>query len=246
MKEELERAKNDSPEPNTYTVYKTPNGLFVESNICKQYDVGDTQISKRINGKKCLEVNEGEIKRITEKAKRQNKELIPYYESYFDIQDYLSFTVYVDENNNDELYISETLCKKYGIKSDKRKVIGENDYCQVSEKDIDKIEEQTRKEDVILKKKYEPIKKDDSILENQFTYFLDTQENKIYIQRDMYEEAKKNGIEIESIPRIIYEKNCYSITQQQLEELENKINIKGIEKIIKPNKNTKKERAMYS
>ena len=93
MEKELEGEINGAQEPLYCNVFKTPNGLFIEENLCKRYDVGDSETSKKIKGKKCIEVTEGEIKRITEKAKKENIELVPVYKPYFDLQMVLAFTV---------------------------------------------------------------------------------------------------------------------------------------------------------
>ena len=54
-----------------------------------------------------------------------------------------------------------------------------------------------------------------------------------YVDRQSYEICKSNGIEIEALPRIIQNKNCYTITSKQIDELKNKLKCEiNITKII--------------
>lgn len=63
------------------------------------------------------------------------------------------------------------------------------------------------------------------------------EETKLYIKRGIYEHAKKLNIQIEGIPKIIENSNCYSITKEQLDEY---IKVtKFIPNIQKINKNDK-------
>lgn len=72
---------------------------------------------------------------------------------------------------------------------------------------------------------------------NEFEYYYDEQNNIIYISREILELSRKLNIEIEGIPKIINNKNCYSIHYKDLKKIEEQANIKGIE-----NKITNKEK----
>ena len=72
---------------------------------------------------------------------------------------------------------------------------------------------------------------------NEFEYYYDGQNNIIYISREILELSRKLNIEIEGIPKIINNKNCYSIHYKDLKKIEEQANIKGIE-----NKITNKEK----
>jgi len=65
-----------------------------------------------------------------------------------------------------------------------------------------------------------------------FIYYNDINNNTLYIPRFIYEECLFAKINMTSKPKIIFNKNCYSITRNQIKELEEKSNFKGIEKIV--------------
>ena len=67
---------------------------------------------------------------------------------------------------------------------------------------------------------------------NEFEYYYDEQNNIIYISREILELSRKLNIEIEGIPKIINNKNCYSIHYKDLKRIEEQANIKGIENKI--------------
>lgn len=67
---------------------------------------------------------------------------------------------------------------------------------------------------------------------NQFEYYYDEQNNIIYISREILELSRKLNIEIEGKPKIINNKNCYSIHYKDLKKVEEQANIKGIENKI--------------
>lgn len=72
---------------------------------------------------------------------------------------------------------------------------------------------------------------------NEFEYYYDEQNNIIYISREILELSRKLNIEIEGKPKIINNKNCYSIHYKDLKKIEKQEKIKGIE-----NKITNKEK----
>lgn len=72
---------------------------------------------------------------------------------------------------------------------------------------------------------------------NEFEYYYDEQNNIIYISREILELSRKLNIEIEGKPKIINNKNCYSIHYKDLKKIEEQEKIKGIE-----NKITNKEK----
>ena len=51
-----------------------------------------------------------------------------------------------------------------------------------------------------------------------FTYYYDIINDITFIEREIYELCKKYEIETNSIPRIIHNKNCYSIEEDKLKE----------------------------
>ena len=230
MKEELKGAEN--PSYMKYDVYKTTTGLYLNEDMCEKYGVGKKEDYKEIKGKKCYKVYDNDIKEIQEKDNYRSFQLEPNYITIFDLQLVLSFTVYVDINHENKLYIPNNLCTKYGIESQSKRIIKGNTFCNVTEEDINKIEEITKHEEILYKKNLVEIELDDEVspAENLFMYYYDLETKKVYVQRDIYDLAKKNEIAIEAEPRIIDNKNCYSITEEELKFLETKTNYRGISK----------------
>lgn len=235
MKEELKGIENINYIK--YDVYKTTTGLYLNEEMCEKYGVGTKEDYKDIKGRKCFKVFESDIQTIQTTDNYQSFQLQPNYITIFDLQLVISFTVYVDINHNNKLYVSNSICNKYGIISHSKRIIKGNTYCNVTEEDIKKIEETTKHEEVLYKKNLVEIELDDEVspAENLFMYYYDLENKKIYVHRDIYELAKKNEIEIEAKPKIIENKNCYSITEEELKFLETKTKYRGIEKLLKPN-----------
>ncbi len=218
-----------------YNVYKTSTGLYVPDSICNTYNVGRKEEQKEIKGINCYKVNEQDVESINEQSSHEETRLMPNYISLFDLQLVLSFTVYKDTKHDNKLYISDSTCEKYEIEPISKRIINNFTYCNVTEEDINKIEEKTKNEKIALKRKYEEISLDDEVkpANHLFIYFLDYETNKKYIKREIFELARKNEIEIEGTPKIINNKNCYSLTDEQLKELESKTDYRGVEQIIR-------------
>ena len=60
-----------------------------------------------------------------------------------------------------------------------------------------------------------------------FTYYYDIINDITFIDREIYELCKKYEIDLESIPRILYNKNYYSIEEDKLKEFIEKSNYIG-------------------
>lgn len=60
-----------------------------------------------------------------------------------------------------------------------------------------------------------------------FTYYYDIINDITFIEREIYELCKKYEIDLNSIPRIIHNRNCYSIEENQLKEFIDKSNYIG-------------------
>lgn len=215
-----------------YEVYKTTTGLYVKEEICNRYNIGNRENIKEIKSHLCLRVNEEDINLISQAS---NNGLIPIYISIFDLQLVLSFNVYVDKNHNDSLYITSNLCKKHGITSAVNRVIDGVVYSKVTEQDLDKIEYDTKNDKITLKRKYieKIIETDVDNSEYLFMYYYDMETNSSYITRKIFELCRKLDISIEGKPKIINDKNCYSITDEELKLFEEKSTYRGIERIIK-------------
>ena len=219
-----------------YDVYKTSTGLFLDKNLCEKYGIGNPIIKKEIKDKICYLVTEENLDTLEKKAADNQIILKRNYLTIFDLQLVLTFIVYKDTNHDNKLYISNSFCIKYDITPISKRILNGHTYCNVTETDIVKIEQASREEKVIYKRKYVEMSLEDEVkpAENLFIYYYDMEEKKSYIQRPIYEICQKANIEIEKIPRIIENRNCYSITEQQLKEIERKTSYRGVERLLKP------------
>ena len=73
--------------------------------------------------------------------------------------------------------------------------------------------------------------------------YLDITNHIHYIKRETYDFCKANNIEVEGIPEIVQGHNCYTITQDQLKELQKKLNypIVSVKVILNKKKDRKQE-----
>ncbi len=70
-----------------------------------------------------------------------------------------------------------------------------------------------------------------------FTYYYDIINDITFIEREIYELCKKYEVNLNSIPRIIHNKNCYSIEETQLKEFIDKSKYIGNRVLILVNNN---------
>lgn len=217
-----------------FDVYKTTTGLYVEKELCNIFNIGSEE--KLVKNTLCLKVNEKEIEEIENKM-INNSIYKPNYVTIFDLQLVLTYNVYVDKNHENKLYITDTLCDKYNITPISKRIINKVTYSHITEKDLDNIEKTSEKEKLLLKRKYIEIKLEDKIkpAEQLFMYYLNIDDKKMYINRATLEKARKKSIEIEANPKVIEDKNCYSITEKELKELEEKTSTRGIERLVSAN-----------
>ena len=236
MKEELKRETEEQITA-FYDVYKTSTGLYVIEDLCKEFNIGNSSSNKVIRDNTCYQVTEEDLKTIDEESANQKVRLIPNIVTIFDLQLVLSFTVYVDINHDRKIYISDSTCARYNITPQSKRMINGATFCNVTENDLIKIENQSVNENVRLKRNYIDIALEDEIkpAEYLFIYYFDYETKKQYVRRDMFELFRNSGIEIEGNPKIIDDKNCYSITDNELKEVEQTIHYRGVEQILKPN-----------
>lgn len=225
----------------TFRVFKTLNGLYAEEKICKIYDIGNNNDKKTINGVNVIKCSKEEIDEIEEKTYNQLIRLIPNYVSSFELQLEINFIVYVDNSSDNSFYIKNDLCKKYDITPISKRSINTITYCKVTKDDLDYIEEKSQNENPILKRKYINVEFNDKKepAKALFTYYHNPIDNKLYINRNVLEKIREYDVEIDGTPEIIENKNCYTITNEQLKEYEEKSSTRGVEKIIFNKKETK-------
>ena len=235
MEEELKRGI-EMVNSFTYNVYKTSTGLYLAEDLCNQFLVENKTKEKIINDKKCYHISDQEIANINQRFLSQGLKAVPNFITIFDLQLVLSLNVYVDTNHNNKLYINDWNYQKYNITPMEKRTINNVTCGNVTEEDITKIEELSKKEKIALKRKYIEVALEDEIkpAENLFMYYCDCETNQKYVRRDILELLKANGIEIEGKPRIIDDKNCYSITEKELLDVENQLHYRGIEQLLKP------------
>lgn len=207
-----------------FDVYKFPKGYYTNKDICNKLKVGNPYDRKIINNKECYLITENELVTIETNTYYKAK-IIPVLEMNISAK----FTVFVDENDDNKLYVEKSLCHRHNIiKSKDRKINGKL-YYQVSLKELDQIEKLSKEKKLSLNRKYETIKLEKELI--RFNYFRS--DNTLYVTREIYELAKANDIKIEANPKIISNRNCYSIKEEELVELERKANAKGFKIIIR-------------
>ncbi|MBP5678758.1 MAG: hypothetical protein J6X28_02890 [Bacilli bacterium] len=240
MEEELKRENNEIGTQSTaiYDVYKTSTGLYLIKDLCETYHIGDLTEEKTIRDNVCYLVSDQELRMMEEQSRGESVRLIPNIVTIFDLQLVLSFTVYVDAKHDHKKYILSTLCEKYKIEASSKRTIKGATYCNVKEEDILRIEQETKNDKIILKRNEIEIELDDPMkaADYLFIYYYDYDTKTTYVGREMYELFKREGVTIEGNPKIINDKNCYSITEAELKEVEEKVGYRGIEQLLKPKK----------
>ncbi len=229
----MKEYKGDYNNSIIFNVYKSLTGLYIEKKLANYYNVGDNNNIKNIKEIECIKVTEDDVKQIVELSKLQNKFLHPYYIAIFDLQITVNFIVYINKKHNNELYINNNLCKKYNINPKSKRTINKITFAKITEEDLDIIENQTKNDNIILKRKYVEIELKEEIepAKNLFTYYLNVDNNTKYIDRNILELIRKNNIKINPTPAIIDNKNCYSITEKEMKDFENTTSMRGVERI---------------
>lgn len=207
-----------------FDVYKFPQGYYANKTLCDRLKIGNPYNRKTINDKECFQITENDLITI-ETTTFYKAKIIPVIEMNISAK----FTVYVDENDDNKLYVEKSICHRHNITNQIERIINGKYYYQVSLEEIDQIERISKDKKLSLKRKYTTIKLDKQ--KNRFNYFRTN--NTLYVTRDIYELAHKNEVKIEGKPKIISNCNCYSIKEEELVELERKTNYEGKKIIIK-------------
>lgn len=207
-----------------FDVYKFPQGYYANKAICDKLKIGNPYDRKTINEKECFQISENDIITI-ETSTFYKAKIIPVLEMTISAK----FTVYVDENDDNKLYVEKSLCHRHNITNQIERTINGKNYYQVSLEEVDQIERISKDKKLSLIRKYQPIRLEKE--KTRFNYFRTN--NALYVTRDIYELAKKNDVKIEANPKIISNCNCYSIKEEELVELERKTNSEGKRIIIR-------------
>ena len=143
------------------------------------------------------------------------------------------FIVYQDEDN---MYIGEYVAEKYSIPNrDKKITVDGVVYTKILPYEIHDIINKSNHTEIPFYKQYakkeaeieitpKETKLSEIIIHRVMTYYKDINNNQLYVDRNGYELSKTVDIEIEGTPSIIDDRNCYSITQEQLNSLMEKTN----------------------
>ncbi len=207
-----------------FDVYKFPKGYYTNKEICNKLKIGNPYDRRTINEKECFLITENDLISI-ETTTFYRAKIIPVLEMNISAK----FTVYVDENDDNKLYVEKSLCHRHNIKNQIERKINNKTYYQISPEELDQIERISKDKKLPLKRKYETIRLEKEKI--KFNYFRTN--NTLYITRDIYELARKNEVNIEANPKIISNCNCYSIKEEELVELERKTNSIGKKIIIR-------------
>ena len=136
----------------------------------------------------------------------------------------IEFIVYKDIDTK-KTYINKNIAEKFNIHAISKKTIQETEYIEATLKDITSIIYQTKN----TSEPYQPIYK--FFKQNPVKLRLNTNNKntsvikdntELFVNRTLYEKAKKENIEIEGKPKVIENKNYYSITKEQLDILNKK------------------------
>lgn len=117
------------------------------------------------------------------------------------------------------LFINERLCNYYKIakNNNKRKIKG-IDCLEITQKDLEELQKKYPSE-INYISIYEP--------KNTRNYNFYEEKNKFYVTRNIYELILKANLDIEATPKILDNRNCYSITKNQLNCFNEKLHYHG-------------------
>ena len=223
----MEGIKRDKKNTLTFDIYKTKDGLYAKRSMCLDYNIGNSNDCKTIIGQVCYKVTRKEIYSML----NNNTRIKLKYNRIYEDNILVTASIYVDANSK-KLYISNSLCIKYDIEPKNQRHINGSLYSEVSYDEINKIEKKAQENQITLIKKYILTNIDSNEeQDNIFNYYYNDEDNKTYIPREIYENAKDLSLEIEGKPKIINNKNYYSITKEQLKDIESILQKKGVEKI---------------
>lgn len=125
-------------------------------------------------------------------------------------------TVY---KSNYALFLNENICKHYNIaKNNNKRIIKGIPCLEITNKDLSELISRTKSE-----------------INYIFTYETKTARNynyyelneKLYVTRNIYELIQNSKLEIEGKPKIVDNRNCYSITKEQLNNFERRLHLRG-------------------
>lgn len=218
-----------------FDVYKSSKGYYVKDDVCKNFGINtnDTRIIKNVVYYK---VPEETIASIEETTKNEAIQYLRNELALFDLQIVLTIKILVDIISNKK-YISQTNANKFNIIG-KNKTIDNIVYVEITDNKIQEIIDSTKNGTITYKIEYEEVEleEDGKPAKHLFIYYHDLSNNTLYITRKILESIKALGIELETTPKIVDNRNCYSITQEKLKEFESKSSdYRGIERIIKLN-----------
>ena len=216
-----------------FDVYKSTKGYYVKEDVCRDFGINSNEI-KTIKDVIYYKVPEETITSIEETTKNEAIQYKRNELALFDLQITLTIKVLVDITNNKK-YINQINANKLNVIGNV-KVIDNISYVEITDRQINEIVESTKNDTIAYHITYEEVELEEERkpVNNLFLYYHDLSTDTIYITREILELIRKNGIEIETAPKVIDNRNCYSIKLEKLKEFEMKaIDYRGVEKIIR-------------
>ena len=226
-----------------FEIFKDTNDLYLREALCNEFNVGNKNDIKEIRKRKCYKISEEDVNKIENIVTKEGTHFHPKYVPIMNIDKKILINVYTD-NVNKKLYILKNICNDYNIYNNDEIIIDNNVYINTTIEQIEEIEEKALNKGIVIKRTYKELNEDNN--KKLFEYYNDVELNKLYITRELLEETRKYKIEIEGTPRIIDNKNCYSINVNELAEIEIITNKMGIEKIINKKKKNIETRIVYN
>ena len=218
----------------TFYVYVSKNGnKFILEQLANLYNLTCKGIRTTFGSENYVQVNPEDIDYIVKSSKNSRK---PLYKSLLDIKvnkvTQNNYALYSDQNNN--LYISTAIASKYNITNKGKEILIKNEkYIQVNSEDINYITQSSNNTMIPLYKKCHLHEKKQNIVNHKyFIFYEDVENNKVFVNRDIYDLCKANGIDISGHPRIIENHNGYEISKEQLDEFMKKTGYIGKKQFI--------------
>ena len=223
-----------------FDVYKSTRGYYVKEDVCRDFGITNTGETKVIRDVVYYKVPEETISSIEETTKNEAIQYKRNELALFDLQIVFNIKVLVDKTNNKK-YISLINANKLNITGN-RKNINNIVYVEVTDNKIEEVKEITKNDTIAYKMEYEEVELEPERkpAKNLFLYYHDLMTDTLYITREILDLVRGLDIEVETTPKIVDNRNCYSITPEKLKEFEVKsVDFRGVEKIIRIE--TKKE-----
>ena len=220
-----------------FDVYKSTKGYYVKEDVCRDFGINSNE-TRNIKDVLYYKVPEETISSIEETTKNEAIQYVRNVLALFDLQIILTLKILVDKTNNKK-YINKINADKLNVVGNK-KTIDNILYVEITDNKIQEIVESSKNDTVSYNIVYEEVEleleNERKPVKNLFLYYHDLSTDTLYITREILELVKELNIDIETTPKIIDNRNCYSITPDKLKEFETKSgDFRGVEKLLRLN-----------